>query len=104
MVAPSRVPGIFAPIVDALLAHGDYYMHLADLAAYGRAQAEVGKLYLDPSAWADRAIRNIGCSGKFSSDRAVAGYAERIWRVKPSAPRSADRLDIGPVRGAHDPH
>ncbi len=96
-------PGIFAPIVDALLAHGDYYMHLADLAAYSRVQAEVGKLYLDPPAWADRAIRNIGCSGKFSSDRAVAGYAERIWRVKPSAPRSADRLGGGRVREAHDP-
>ena len=27
-------PGIFAPIYDALLAHGDHYMHLADLKSY----------------------------------------------------------------------
>lgn len=96
--------GIFVPIVDALLAHGDYYMHLADLAAYSRAQAQLGKLYLDPHAWADRAIRNISCSGNFSSDRAVTGYAEQIWRVKPSAPRTADRLRSGAARNAHDPH
>ena len=27
-------PGIFAPLRDALLTHGDYYMHLADLKSY----------------------------------------------------------------------
>jgi starch phosphorylase len=32
-------PGIFAPIIDVLLTHGDYYMHLADLAAYVQTQA-----------------------------------------------------------------
>src|SRR6266850_2523462 len=27
-------PGVFAPLRDALLTHGDYYMHLADLKSY----------------------------------------------------------------------
>src|ERR1017187_742534 len=30
-------PGIFTPILDALLLHGDQYQHLADLASYARA-------------------------------------------------------------------
>jgi len=34
-------PGIFDPIRDMLLAHGDYYMHLADLTSYTQAQAAV---------------------------------------------------------------
>src|SRR2546428_12014447 len=31
-------PGIFAPILDVLLTHGDYYRHLADLSAYVETQ------------------------------------------------------------------
>src|SRR5208283_1592420 len=31
-------PGIFTPVLDALLQHGDHYRHLADLASYGQAQ------------------------------------------------------------------
>jgi len=78
--------GIFAPIVDALLTHGDHYLHLADLAAYTRTQAEVAKLYFDQDAWTRRAIRNVAAGGKFSSDRAVAGYAREVWAAKPCAP------------------
>ena len=29
-------PGVFAPLRDALLTNGDYYMHLADLKSYWR--------------------------------------------------------------------
>jgi starch phosphorylase len=91
--------GIFAPIVDALLAHGDYYMHLADLAAYTRTQVEVAKLYLDQDAWTRRAIRNIATSGKFSSDRAIAGYAREVWAAKACAPPESSGVDDGAVRG-----
>ena len=79
-------PGIFTPIVDALLTHGDYYMHLADLAAYTRTQSEVAKLYLDQEAWTRRAIRTVAASGRFSSDRAIAGYAKEVWGARPCAP------------------
>jgi starch phosphorylase len=84
-------PQVFAPIVDVLLTHGDYYMHLADLASYSRAQAAVAELYLDQDAWTRRAIRNVALSGKFSSDRAIAGYAEQIWGVSPCPPPQAGR-------------
>lgn len=76
-------PGIFAPILDVLLKHGDYYMHLADLSAYIRAHVEVGKVYRAQDTWTQRAIHNVACSGKFSSDRAIAGYAAEIWGAKP---------------------
>jgi starch phosphorylase len=76
-------PGVFRPIWDALLTKGDYYMHLADLGAYAQTQAQVGKLYAQPDAWARKAILNVAHSGKFSSDRTVSEYAADIWRVEP---------------------
>jgi starch phosphorylase len=76
-------PGIFSPIRDVLLTHGDYYMHLADLSAYAQAQTKVVELYQDGEGWARRAIINVGSSGKFSSDRTIAEYASDIWKTKP---------------------
>jgi starch phosphorylase len=76
-------PGIFTPLRETLLERGDYYMHLADLASYAQAQERVGELYADPDAWARKAIINIACSGKFSSDRTIAEYATGIWKAEP---------------------
>jgi starch phosphorylase len=76
-------PGAFEPLRAALLEHGDYYMHLADLTSYIQAQERLGELYRDPRAWARTAILNVAGSGKFSSDRTIAEYASDIWRVKP---------------------
>ncbi|MGA9208227.1 MAG: glycogen/starch/alpha-glucan phosphorylase [Terriglobales bacterium] len=76
-------PGVFAPLRDTLLTHGDYYMHLADLTSYCHAQEQLGALYADPGAWAHKAILNVASSGKFSSDRAIAEYASQIWKVEP---------------------
>jgi glycogen phosphorylase len=76
-------PGVFEPLRDALLTHGDYYMHLADLTSYIQAQERLGELYADPRAWARKAILNVAGSGKFSSDRTIDEYASGIWGVKP---------------------
>jgi starch phosphorylase len=76
-------PGIFDPIREALLTHGDYYMHLADLKSYGEAHERVGQLYADRAGWANKAILNVVSSGKFSSDRTIAEYAREIWQVAP---------------------
>jgi glycogen phosphorylase len=76
-------PGIFMPIWDVLLTHGDYYRHLADLSAYIQTQERVSALYAQPEAWARKAILNVSHSGKFSSDRTIAEYAADIWQVKP---------------------
>jgi glycogen phosphorylase len=76
-------PGVFAPIWDTLLPRGDHYMHLADLSAYVRTQEQVGTLYKSPDAWTSRAIKNVGNSGRFSSDRTISQYASEIWGAKP---------------------
>ena len=78
-----KEPGIFAPIWDTLLPRGDHYMHLADLTAYLRIQDQVGSLYKKPDAWTNRAIKNVGHSGKFSSDRTISQYAGEIWNARP---------------------
>jgi starch phosphorylase len=74
-------PDRHRPIVEALLQHGDRYMVLADFSAYMAAQDEVDLTWADPSLWFARAIRNVAGMARFSSDRAVREYADRIWNV-----------------------
>jgi glycogen phosphorylase len=76
-------PGVFAPLRDTLLTNGDHYMNLADLTSYCKAQDRVGELYARPNEWAQKAILNIGSSGKFSSDRSIHEYATEIWKADP---------------------
>ncbi|HXU38157.1 MAG TPA: glycogen/starch/alpha-glucan phosphorylase [Blastocatellia bacterium] len=76
-------PGVFAPLRDALLTRGDYYMHLADLKSYLEADQRLRDSYAEPNTWARKAILNVAGSGKFSSDRTIAEYAADIWDVKP---------------------
>jgi starch phosphorylase len=76
-------PGIFVPIRETLLDRGDYYRHLSDLTSYAQAQQRLGELYADSDAWARKAIINVACSGKFSSDRTIAEYAAGIWNATP---------------------
>ena len=76
-------PGVFDPLRDVLLAGGDYYMHLADLTSYCKAQDRLGALYATPNEWAEKTILNVASSGKFSSDRTIAQYASEIWKAEP---------------------
>jgi starch phosphorylase len=79
-----REPGIFTPIRDTLLRHGDRFRHLADLTDYARAHQQLATLYADETAWTRKAIINVACSGRFSSDRTINEYASEIWNLKPS--------------------
>ncbi len=76
-------PGVFEPLREMLLTHGDHYMHLADLNSYLTADAQLGALYADSDEWARKAILNVAGSGKFSSDRTIAEYSAEIWHVQP---------------------
>src|SRR5256712_779159 len=75
-------PGVFAPLRDTLLTHGDHYMHLADLKSYLEADQRLRELYAGSDGWARKAILNVAGSGKFSSDRAIGEYAADIWKAK----------------------
>jgi glycogen phosphorylase len=75
-------PGVFEPIMRAVLTGGDHYMHLADLTSYLEADRRLCDLYADSDGWTHKVILNIAGSGKFSSDRTIAEYASDIWNVK----------------------
>ena len=77
-----KEPGIFKSIVDSLLG-SDYYCLLADYQSYIDAQDEVSKLYLNTDEWTKKTILNVARVGKFSSDRSIREYAEKIWKVEP---------------------
>jgi glycogen phosphorylase len=76
-------PGVFAPLRDTLLIHGDFYMHLADLRSYLEADQRLCELWSDPQAWVRKVILNVANSGSFSSDRTIAQYSSEIWKTKP---------------------
>jgi starch phosphorylase len=76
-------PSRFRPIFDSLTGYGDHYLLLADYGSYIACQEQVDALYRDPAEWARRAILNVAGMGRFSSDRTIGEYADRIWGVKP---------------------
>lgn len=75
-------PGLYQPIVDTLLTHGDKYLVLSDFAAYVEGQERVSAAYLDKEGWARKCLMNIANSGKFSTDRTIREYAEEIWGIQ----------------------
>ncbi|MGP1717455.1 MAG: glycogen/starch/alpha-glucan phosphorylase [Methylophilus sp.] len=75
-------PNRYQAIVDTLLHKGDHYLLLADYAAYVEAQEKVAALYQDEEAWSRVAILNVARMAKFSSDRTIGEYANRIWKVE----------------------
>jgi starch phosphorylase len=77
--------GVFWPVRRALLDYKDQYRHLADLTDYARAHRELDTCYGDPEEWSRRAIINVACSGRFSSDRTIKEYADEIWGLRTSA-------------------
>ncbi|OTF81618.1 hypothetical protein BLA29_014620, partial [Euroglyphus maynei] len=45
---------------------------------------KVSELFKNPVEWTRKTIYNIASSGKFSSDRTIAEYAQEIWGVEPT--------------------
>jgi starch phosphorylase len=73
----------FRPLVDNLLGH-DPFLVLADYQAYIESQEKVSALWRDPQAWTRQSILNAARMGKFSSDRSIRDYCERVWKVQPA--------------------
>ncbi|KAF4084413.1 hypothetical protein AMELA_G00128210 [Ameiurus melas] len=78
-----KEPEMFKDVVNMLMNH-DRFKVFADYEAYISCQEKVNNLYRNPKEWTKTVIRNIACSGKFSSDRTISEYAREIWGVEPT--------------------
>ena len=79
---------LFHPLLHNLCTQ-DPFQVVADAADYSRAQNAVDQAWCDSNGWMRASITNTMRCGFFSSDRAIAEYAERIWNLAPEpiAPR-----------------
>jgi len=73
---------LFQPLLENLF-HRDPFLVAADAADYSRAQNAVDQAWLNQQGWLISSVTNTMRCGFFSSDRAIADYAERIWKLKP---------------------
>ena len=77
---------LFRPIVENLLGD-DPFLLLADYQGYIDAQEKVSALWQHRQAWTRASILNCARMGKFSSDRSIRDYCERIWNIQPRRPK-----------------
>ena len=54
---------------------------LKDFRSYADAQKRVEEAYKDREAWSRKALMNVACCGKFSSDRTIQEYVDDIWHL-----------------------
>jgi len=76
-------PGLYQPIWDTLLTHGDHYLVLDEFDSYVECQSQISEVFEDKVRWARMCILNFAHSGKFSTDRTIAEYAKEIWDIHP---------------------
>ncbi len=80
-------PEQFREIYNSLLNtqnsdRADTYFILKDFRSYAEAQKRVDEAYRDETWWANAAIMNVACSGKFTSDRTIEEYVKDIWHLE----------------------
>ncbi len=72
---------LFKPIFEELV-NRDYYFVLADLEAFDKKMEEAEEDFNKKEVWNKKAALNVARIGKFSSDRSVQEYADKIWKIK----------------------
>ncbi|WP_439258254.1 glycogen/starch/alpha-glucan phosphorylase [Lonepinella sp. BR2271] len=75
-------PNRYQDLLNGLRYH-DFYQAFADFRSYVETQKAVDEKYKDQAAWVDSALQNIVNMSFFSSDRTIAEYAEKIWKIEP---------------------
>ncbi len=75
-------PGVFTPLLRHLFDDRDPYCVLADFDSYLETQSRVAAGYRDPHDWNRRAGLNVARMGRFSSDRSIQEYAQKIWGLQ----------------------
>ena len=74
---------LFSGLTGHLLNRDDYLV-MADFAAYVDAQRQVSTVWEDCDQWTRMSVLNVSRMGYFSSDRSIAEYAEKVWKVEPT--------------------
>ena len=74
-------PGELSAIKRSLLEGGDPYLVLADFQSYVKAHEKIDAWYRDQAGWAKKAILNTALMGKFTSDRSIEDYVEKVWKL-----------------------
>jgi starch phosphorylase len=73
---------VFQPLVENLR-QSDPFLVLADYADYVACQERVDEAWKDQGRWTRMSILNTARGGKFSSDRSILEYCDRIWETRP---------------------
>jgi len=66
-------------MIKDLMDGGDYYCLCWDWNSYVDAQKRVDECYKNQDEWNTKSILSTARSGKFSTDRTILEYANRIW-------------------------
>ncbi|KAJ9097299.1 hypothetical protein QFC21_004968 [Naganishia friedmannii] len=76
--------GDYNPFLDTITEHGDYWLVSNDFDSYLEAERLCDEMFMKNHAeWIVKSMLTTSRMGKFSSDRAVAQYAEEIWNIEP---------------------
>jgi starch phosphorylase len=73
---------LFKPLIDSLLCR-DEHMILADYQSYVECQDRIGIAFRDQEKWTKMSVLTVARIGKFSSDRTIRDYCEKIWHARP---------------------
>jgi glycogen phosphorylase len=62
---------------------GEIDVRMTGSSRWKGCQDRVSQAFRDQQRWTRMSTLNTARSGKFSSDRSIRDYWERIWKVKP---------------------
>ncbi len=71
---------LFKPITSSLIGDDNYRL-MADYPLYIKCREYVEQVWRDADKWDKMAILNVARIGKFSSDRSIREYCEKIWKL-----------------------
>ena len=73
---------IYTSLLDGGYDRADQYFILKDFRSYAEAQKRVEEAYKDEAGWAKKAMLQVACVGKFTSDRTIEDYVQDIWHLE----------------------